>query len=209
MADTPDHLPDDFLQRLRDLEYSYLSQDDPIMQSGYGGGPERWRNERILILDAVDRDGDFLDVGCANGYLLECLVKWAGEKGITLTPYGVDQGPRLIALARKRLPRWAANFWVANSWEWRPPRRFRYVYTHNECVPEALFRDYVCRLLTRYVEHDGVLIIGAYGSQYRNQPAWDVAANLGQHGFPVAGAAVCGEFPVTRIAWIAASPSAK
>ena len=44
------------------LEDSYLSSDDPIAQSGFGGGAARWRAEREPILTAVDHDGDFLDV---------------------------------------------------------------------------------------------------------------------------------------------------
>ena len=83
-------LPVAFLHRLRALEGSYLRETDPIRQSGFGGGPERWRTERALVLDAVPDDGDFLDVGCANGYLLECLVQWGDEQHVRLTPYGVD-----------------------------------------------------------------------------------------------------------------------
>ena len=94
-------LPEDFLQKLREVEDAYLATDDPIRQSGFLGGEARWREERELILDAVDRDADFLDIGCANGYLLQCLVQWARERGITLTPYGVDIGPRLVELAKQ------------------------------------------------------------------------------------------------------------
>jgi hypothetical protein len=67
-------LPPDFLNRARSLEASYLQTDDPIRQSGFGGGSERWRAERSPILNAIESDGDMLDIGCANGYLLECLV---------------------------------------------------------------------------------------------------------------------------------------
>jgi hypothetical protein len=97
-------LPVAFLDRLGALEGSYLRETDPVRQSGFGGGPERWRTERALALDAVSDDRDFLDVGCANGYLLECLVTWGQEQHIRLTPYGVDCGAQLIALAKQRLP---------------------------------------------------------------------------------------------------------
>ncbi len=79
-------LPPDFRARARSLEAAYLESDDPIRQSGFGGGPERWRAERQPILDAVEGDGDLLDIGCANGYLLECLVAWGAERGLALTP---------------------------------------------------------------------------------------------------------------------------
>ena len=96
-------LPVAFLDRLRALEVSYLRETDPVRQSGFGGGHKRWRTERELVLDAVPDDGDFLDIGCANGYLLECLVGWGQERQVRLTPYGVDCGAQLIALAQERL----------------------------------------------------------------------------------------------------------
>jgi len=63
-------LPPEFLARVRALEDAYLASDDPIEQSGFHSGPIRWRAEREPILDAVEGDGSFLDVGWANGYLL-------------------------------------------------------------------------------------------------------------------------------------------
>ena len=69
-------LPRAFLQNLRTLEAAYLKEDDPIRQSGFSGGAQRWRSERGPILEAIDVDGELLDIGCANGYLLECLVRW-------------------------------------------------------------------------------------------------------------------------------------
>jgi SAM-dependent methyltransferase len=161
-------LPDDFLTHLKNLEESYLNSDDPVMQSGFGGGNERWRRERGIILNAVNEDGDFLDVGCANGYLLECLVLWSKEKGVKLTPFGVDISAKLIDVAKKCLPQYKSNFQTANAWEWIPPRKFRYVYSIYDNVPDELFIDYINHLLKNYVEHDGTLIIGAYGSISKN-----------------------------------------
>ena len=40
------------------------------MQSGFNGSPERWREARHGIVEAIDGDGSFLDVGCANGLRL-------------------------------------------------------------------------------------------------------------------------------------------
>ena len=65
-----------FLQDLWALEAAYLKEDDPIRQSGFRRGADRWRAERGPILDAIETDEDLLDIGCANGYLLERLVKW-------------------------------------------------------------------------------------------------------------------------------------
>jgi len=195
-------LPSKFLQRLRELEASYLAEDDPIRQSGFGGGRARWRAEREPILEAVEEDGDFLDVGCANGYLLECLTKWAAERAITLIPYGLDCGARLVELARQRLPQFAENFFVGNAWGWQPPRQFRYVYSLYDCVPEDYLTEYVRRLLERAVAPGGRLIVGVYGSRSAGAPPFDVADFLRSAGFPVAGTATGGEPPIGAFAWV-------
>jgi SAM-dependent methyltransferase len=199
---TSDTLPEDFLAQAHALEDAYLSHDDPIRQSGFGGGAERWRAERGSILEAVTGDGDLLDIGCANGYLAECLVAWAGERGIRLTPHGIDLGPRLIAEAQRRLPQFVANFHVANGWDWRPGRRFRYVYSLSDCVPPEMLREYAGRLLDRLVEPRGRLIVGSYGSRSRAKPPLPIAETLASYGYAVAGQTTGGEPPVTAFAWI-------
>jgi SAM-dependent methyltransferase len=204
MIDQSRSLPDGFLRTLQALGESYLRETDPIRQSGFGGGRERWRQERGIIVTALEGDGDFLDVGCANGYLLECLVAWAQEWGILLTPYGVDISANLIGRARERLPRYAGNFWAANAWDWTPPRRFRYVYSLHDSVPEDFLAEYVERLLNRYVETGGRLIVGAYGSHSKNLPARDVGSDLAALGFLIEGARSCGSLPASRIAWMRA-----
>ncbi|MFZ1947002.1 MAG: class I SAM-dependent methyltransferase [bacterium] len=195
-------LPAGFLDRLRELEASYLGETDAVRQSGFGGGHRRWRAERELILDAVIGGGDFLDVGCANGYLLECLVKWGQERDIRLTPYGLDCGARLIALAKARLPQYASHFWVGNSWDWIPPRTFSYVYSLYDCVPEELLSAYIGRLVRRYVAGGGTLVLGAYGSLGKQEAARDVTADIAAAGFVVAGCSSRGELPTSRVAWI-------
>ena len=184
------------------LEPAYLQSDDPIVQSGFHGGPERWRREREPILAAVEADGDIVDVGCANGYLLECLVQWAAERGLRLTPHGVDIGPRLIEEAKARLPEFAANFWVANGWDWRPDRRFRYVYAPYDCVPVTHVGEYAQRLLERAVAPGGRLVVGAYGSRSRNESPLDIASVLRSRGLVVAGQSAGGEPSLTRFAWV-------
>lgn len=199
---TPNALPAEFLDHLRMLEDAYCQQDDPIRQSGFSGGPQRWRDERSPLLTAVDTDGDLLDVGCANGYLLQCLVGWAQERGITIVPHGVDCGPRLIEMARQRIPNAAQNFHLANAWDWNPPRRYRYVYTLWDCVPDAFLAAYCRRLLNQVVEPDGRLILGMYGSRSRNIPPIDLGRKLQRLGFDVAGTTHGGDPPVTSFAWI-------
>ena len=196
-----DALPREFLSELEALEESYLAEGDPIRQSGFGGGPERWRAERGPILDAIESGGDLLDVGCANGHLLECLVAWGGERALRIVPHGVDRSARLIELARTRLPAFASNLHVGNAWDWVPPRRYRYVYAIWDCVPSDYLPEYVRRLGRRTVEPGGRLIVGAYGSRSRGIGQPDVTALLTDLGLAVAGAAQGGKPPITSFAW--------
>ncbi len=68
-------LPLAFIRELQELERAYLTYDDPIRQSGFSGGGVRWRAEREPILAGIHTDGTLLDIGCANGFLLQSLVE--------------------------------------------------------------------------------------------------------------------------------------
>jgi SAM-dependent methyltransferase len=195
-------LPADFLQHLTKLQAAYLREIDPIRQSGFSGGPERWRAERSPILGAVTASGSLLDVGCANGYLLECLMRWGSEIGVTLTPFGVDCSEGLIALARERMPLFREHFYVANAWGWIPPQRFQYVYCVFDCVPGEVLGDFVEHLLSKVVAPGGRLILGAYGSRSRREAPAPVDEFLQDLGHRVVGSAVAGQPETARFAWV-------
>jgi 8-oxo-dGTP pyrophosphatase MutT (NUDIX family) len=147
-----------FRDNTRLLENLYLRSDDPAMQSGKGGGMESWSVSRRIIADAVDGDGDFLDVGCANGLLMESVHRWCAEDGHVVEPYGLDISAGLGDLARRRLPRWADRIWTGNAWTWTPQQKFRYVHTRLEYVPEHHRAEFVQRQLG-WVEPGGRLLI--------------------------------------------------
>jgi hypothetical protein len=117
---------------------AYLAATNPRAQSGSGGTPAEWEQARRFIFAAVNRDGTFLDVGCASGHLMECTVAWLAEDGYRIEPYGLDILPELAALARRRLPRWADRIFVGNAFEWAPERPFDFVRTGLEYVPARL-----------------------------------------------------------------------
>jgi SAM-dependent methyltransferase len=145
------------------LETAYLAKTEPWAQSGMSGPFERWRALRKPVVDCIDQDGTFLDVGCANGYLLECCKSWAAERGVRVEPFGVDFSEKLIGLARERLPEHRDNFWTANAFEWVPPRRFTFVRTDLCYAPAELEEEYVRHLLAHFVEPGGRLLIASYG----------------------------------------------
>lgn len=195
-------LPKSFLKHLQILEQCYLDESDPRRQSGFAGVEARWRPEREPLLDGVHRSGSFLDAGCANGFLLECVVAWAAERGLVLEPHGVDAGAGLIALAEERLPRYRRNLHTANTWNWSPPRTYDFVYTLVECVPVERLEVYLKRLLRRAVGPGGRLIVGAYGSRSRNLPPFAIDGFMAEHGLPPAGISHGGDPRVTRFAWV-------
>jgi 2-polyprenyl-3-methyl-5-hydroxy-6-metoxy-1,4-benzoquinol methylase len=189
----------------RDFARSYLASDSPWRQSGWGSTPERWRVAREVILSAVEHSGTFLDVGCANALLLECLMAWAGERGIAIEPHGIDLVPELIELARKRLPAFAANFATANAFTWKSSRRYDYVHLLLESAPPLRHREYLRRTLDSAVARGGRLIVSNYGSRSKNEAPIDVDRYLASLGFEVAGSAAASEddgFVLTRTAWI-------
>lgn len=185
---------------MRALEPAYLEFDDPVRQSGFAGGRDRWIAERSPLVDGIHRDGDFLDVGCANGLLLVDVVAWAGERGHTVTPHGMDLGPELIALARERLPGFADQMWVADAWALEPDRQWTFVYSLLDLSPPELTDVWLQRLHS-WVAPGGRLIIGSYGSKSRDLAPLDVGRVLRSSGFDVAGESSGGEGPITRFAW--------
>jgi hypothetical protein len=190
-----------FAEHERVLTAAYLARHDPRAQSGHSGDEPRWEAARRPVLAAVDADGDFLDVGCANGYLMESVHRWAAEDGWSIEPYGLDISTGLAELARRRLPHWADRIWVGNALHWRPERRFDYVRTGLEYVPAGRRVDLVAHLLDVAVARK--LIIGVM-NEARDAP-WR-AQELVEAGFRIAGRR---EWPkpddprvVRRVCWI-------
>jgi hypothetical protein len=189
------------MARMAALEDKYLGFEAPETQSGFGGGRARWIAERSPLVEAIDRDGEFLDVGCANGLLAADVVIWAAERGFRMVPHGVDLGEALIARASERHLDRAHNFVAADAWHWEPKRKWTFVYSLLELAPADLRCEWMRRLFG-WVDVGGRLIIGSYGSRSRNLAPADVAEVFGQCGFKVAGSATDGDGPITRFAWV-------
>ncbi|AFY88529.1 class I SAM-dependent methyltransferase [Chroococcidiopsis thermalis] len=193
-----------FKEEQQKTENWYLASSNPYQQSGWGSTPARWRCVREVILTAVNKNGSFLDVGCANGLLLESLIQWASEQKIQLIPYGIDISSRLIELACQRLPDFTNNFAIANALYWRSTTQYDFIHTLLEYVPSQLHSDYIQQLFNT-VKQGGRLIISSYSNRSRQQQTFDVVQYLKQLGYPVAGNASTQEedgWILTRVAWI-------
>jgi SAM-dependent methyltransferase len=162
------------------FEGAYLAGSNPRAQSGFGGDEARWEAARRPIAYAVDRDGTFLDIGCASGHLLESLVRWTPQ---LIEPYGLDLSPRLADLARRRLPHLADRISVGNALTWEPPLRFDFVRTELVYVPPAREREFIERLLAEVVAPQGRLILCGYGSPRSGVVPDPVEAKARSHGF--------------------------
>jgi hypothetical protein len=145
-------------------EAAYLAGTNPRQQSGFGRDARDWERFRRIVVAPIETDASFLDIGCANGLLMESVVEWAREDGHVVEPYGLEISEKLANLARQRLPHWRDRIFVGNTLFWDPPAPFDFVRTELVYVPPARRQEYVERLLERHVARDGRLLVCAYGS---------------------------------------------
>jgi len=156
---------------------AYLAADTPWGGSGKLGTAADWEYSRSLITDAIDRDGTLLDVGCANGHLMESIPRWTPYQ---VEPYGLEITRELASLARERLPDWADRIWTGNALMWEPPMRFTYIRTGLEYVPLGRRRDLVTNLLG-WCDR---LVIGVFSEQRHEHVTEELVESW---GFSVAG----------------------
>jgi hypothetical protein len=178
-----------YADNVRLLEPAYLRGTTPQAGSGSGGDATHWRSRREMIVDGVHRAGTFLDMGCANGLLMESVRQWAAERGLAIEPYGVDLAPGLVDLARRRLPHWSDRIEVGNAIDYVPAdgRRFTFVHVLLDAVPRRRRADLVRHALETLVEAGGRVLV----SHYQGDGGTDLTAeeHLRALGFEVAGSA--------------------
>ena len=157
---------DEYYERIRALlEDAYVSADergDVFGGSGSTGDMTSWEGKRRVIARAFDRPGSWLDVGCANGLLMETLAAWVAEKGHRIEPYGLELSNRIAERARKRLPHWATRIWTGNVMKFEPPIRFDYVTALADAVPIQSRGALLMRLAHLYLKPGGRLILSCY-----------------------------------------------
>ena len=147
--------------------------DPELQRSCFYGSRDAWRRAREVILEAVYKDGTFLDVGCANGVLVGDLCLWAQERKIKLTPFGIDLDEKLIAECRARFPEFKKNFIVADRFEFKPKRKFTFIcafFNFRNRMTEIYLKRYLTMLepggrliLTRYDDYkDEFMLLEKY-----------------------------------------------
>jgi len=154
---------------------AYLGASTPQGGSGSTRDDAGWERSRSLLASAVGPGQTFLDVGCANGLLMESMARWAGVE-----PYGLEVSPELAALARVRLPRFADRIWIGNAIEWQPPHRFDVVRTGLDYVPPPRRPELVRHLLC----HCDRLVVGVFNEE-RDDDALE--AQVAAWGFAAVG----------------------
>lgn len=178
---------DFFAQEQALHEAKYLAGINAREQSGFGRDARDWERFRRPVVSPIDKDGSFLDLGCANGLLMESVLAWAADEGYDIHPYGLDISQKLADLARRRLPQWRDRIFVGNALFWEPPGRFDFVRTELVYVPPSRRSEYVHRLLGRFVAPGGKLIVCAYGSSRPEGPrAEPIVDDLRSWGLPIA-----------------------
>jgi hypothetical protein len=169
------------------LERAYLRADTAEGGSGFGGTPAEWRAAREPIIDAIDADGTFLDIGCANGLLMESVQTWCTERALAIEPYGLDIAPGLVERARERIPRWADRIWLGDASTWSHPEgtRFDYAHTLLDSVPARRRADMISHLLSAVIRPRGRLLVSYYIRSAEHDRT--AAEQLEDLGFPIAG----------------------
>ena len=156
---------------------AYLTAETAEGGSGSSRDAAGWKYARSLLADAVEPGWAFLDIGCANGHLMESMAAWA-----EVEPYGLEIAPELAELARRRLPQWADRIWVGNAADWTPPRRFDAIRAGLDYVPPDGRRDLVEHLLG----YCGRLVIGVFNEEREERK---LEAEVAGWGFSVVGRA--------------------
>jgi hypothetical protein len=124
-----------------------------------------WERARRPMCSLIPGPGPFLDIGCANGFLLRCLLEWSP---FHIVPFGIDVDPTLVKSARELLAT-SENVQIQDMGIGDPPlwfgRRFRTIYWN---VGENLTFNHeqevgiVVRLQRGLMKSGASLILGFY-----------------------------------------------
>lgn len=141
--------------------------EELLRGSCYGSSYADWESARSFICRALAGPGSILDIGCANGFLLHCLMRWSG---LRIDPYGIDTHSGRLRDARALFPECATHFVEASvrDLDRLPalglPARYDHVYWNvwEEWTLETADQIACLHRATRCVAPGGRLILGFY-----------------------------------------------
>jgi len=148
--------------------YSLSSNEIKQLTEGsfcFGRDLDGWTAIRKFVADVPHHDGAVLDIGCANGFFLWCILQWSSYN---LIPYGIDVEKELILKAQKLFPELGDHF-ESTSFE-------NFIQSHSrtyDFIYWNVWTDYnpsksVLMRLLEYLNHDGRLILAFYDSEEQN-----------------------------------------
>ena len=184
----------------KELTDYYLSRVRPQEQSGHHGSDAWYRSVRMMILEALERDGRFIDVGSANGFLIESLAGWAAGLGLNVEFHGVELSVGLHCLSLQRLPGWEDRLFNANAYYWKPGAKYDYVYTMIlPDIPEDYQEPFLRHLYHEYLSDGGRLLLGPWNGH-------GLEARIEEMGFRISGYCEKSfpsvEYGFKRVVWI-------
>jgi len=157
----------------------------PWRKSSKSGTFSDWVRLHIPLVECINTSGSFLDISCANGFLLECLLEWTRHKGLALMPFGLDHSFPVLESAKSRLPEYRDNFFLGNAWEWIPPRQFDYVRTDLSAVPASLRESYIQNLLDNFVAPGGKILVSQQRNHHEDLKHGWITDEIASYGYPV------------------------
>ena len=184
-------------------EYSKDQPDADLKRSFWHGSRELWRTARQVILEAVNQDGTFLDVGCASGALLRDLRAWAGQRGFTLIPYGIDIIEELIIESKQNNPGFEPNFFAADNKIFKPHIDFTYICMNfPDACEKSADKDKIVKKYLGYLKPQGRLILTLYDDRLTEIPRAQhfCRDRGGKLGFIFAGQALVKD--LTAVFWL-------
>jgi len=143
----------------KDLEESYMRYKEPWKQAGFLVDEAAWKECRQPIADCIDKSGTLLDIECTNGYLLESLIKWTAERGLKVTPYGIDISDKLLVLARVRLHQYKDNLFQGSAPHWANPIKFDFIRVELGYFLEENQEKYLNQLFNNYAAPDVKILL--------------------------------------------------
>ncbi len=165
--------------------------DDEILslieKCRFGGTYKKWKQTRRFIVQAINKEGSFLDIGCANGFLLKCLQAWQPNP---LNIYGIDNREQAILEARKLHSSIPDHFQIISGsdlfrvyekvYEEKIPNQYDYVYRNywkGEDMEDPERLKLLIETLLKIVKPGGRLILGIYAGvkqieEHPNMTRW-------------------------------------